>query len=67
MLLIKFQMLVENFSFLQEFKICLNYVSRHTFRRKYQKIQKIANITMSVTKIGYFAPFGIFGNISGSF
>ena len=31
-------------------KICLNYVSRHSVRRKYQKFQKIAEITMTVTK-----------------
>ena len=66
MLLISF-MLVESFSFLQEFKICVNYVSRYSVRRKHQKIQKIAEITMTVTKIGYFDPFWIFGNISGSF
>ena len=59
-------MLVERFSFLQEFKIRSNYVSKHSVRRKCQKIQKIPKITMVVTKIGCFAPFGI-GNISGSF
>ena len=47
-------------------RICLNYVSKHSVRRKYRKIQKIAKITMTVTKIGCVAPFGI-GNISGSF
>ena len=57
---------VERFWFLQEFTIRLMYVSKHSVRRKYQKIQKIRKITMAVTKIGCFAPFGI-GNISGSF
>ena len=26
-------------------RICLNYVSKHSVRRKYLKIQKIANVT----------------------
>ena len=55
------------FSSLQKLKICLNYVSEYSVRKKYQIIQKIAEITMTVTKIDYTASFGIFGNISGSF
>ena len=34
--------------------------------KKYQKIQKIAEIGLTATKIGYFPQFGIFGDISGT-
>ena len=43
------------------FKISLMIFSQ----TKYQKIQKIAKITITTTKIGYFPQFGIFGDISG--
>ena len=46
-------MLMKVFSFLQEFKIRLNYVSRPSVRRKYKKIQNTRK--------------SIFGNIIGSF
>ena len=36
---------VESFSFLQELKISLNYVSRHSAGRKHQEIQRIKKIT----------------------
>ena len=32
-----------------------------------KNIQKIVEIDTAVTKISYFAPFGIFGNISDFF
>ena len=67
MLLIKFRA-VERFSFLQEFKLFLNNVSRNSVKKTPQKVHKIAVITLTVTKIGYFGPFcSIFGNIRGSF
>ena len=59
-------MLVGSFSFLQEFKIFLNYVSIHSVKIKYQKIQKIAEIALIASKIGYLAQCGMFGDISGS-
>ena len=54
-------MLVESSLFRQNLKVRLNYVSRHSVRKEYQKIEKIAEITVTATKIGYFAQFGIFG------
>ena len=35
-------------------------------RRKYQKIQKVTDITVTATKIVYFVQFGMFGDIRGS-
>ena len=39
---------------------------RDSVRTKYQKIQKIAEIILNATKIGYFAQFGIFDVVIGS-
>ena len=58
-------MLVESFSFLQELKISFDYVSRHSVKGKHQEIQKITEITLTATIIGYFAQFGKTGDISG--
>ena len=43
----------------------MKYVSRYLVKKK-KKIQKIAEITLTATKIGYSNQFGIFGKIDGS-
>ena len=59
-------MLVESLSFLQEFKILFEIFFEIFSRKKTQKFQKITEITLSGTKVCYFAQFGIAGDISGS-
>ena len=65
MFLIKFHGWKVSLSF-KNLKFCLNNVSRYSVRKKYQKIQKIAEITLTATNISYSFQFEIFGNISGS-
>ena len=59
-------MLMESLSFLQEFKILFEIFFEIFSRKKTQKFQKIREITPTATKVGYFAQFGIVGDISGS-
>ena len=49
----------------KDIKFRLTCVSRHSVREKYQKIRKIAEITLIATKIGY-TQFAIFGDIGCS-
>ena len=57
-------MLLKSFSFVHKFR--LNYISRESVRTTYQKMQKIAEIILTATKICYFAQFGIFDVVIGS-
>ena len=57
---------MESFSFFQEFKISFELRFKTFIQKKIPKIQKIAEINLTTAKIGYFAQFGIFGDISGS-
>ena len=56
---------MESFSFIQELTVLFE-VRFKIFSEKKKKIQKIAEITLTATKIGYFTQFGIFGKIDGS-
>ena len=57
--------LVESFSFLQEFKIPFE-LRFTTFSQKKMPKNPEKQIILTTTKIGYFAQFGIFADISGS-
>ena len=60
--------LVKSFSFLPEFKISFELRFKTFSQKKIPKSieEKIMEITLTTTKIGYFAQFWIFDDISGS-
>ena len=60
--------LVKSFSFLPEFKILFELRFKTFSQKKIPKSieEKIMEITLTATKIGYFAQFRIFDDISGS-
>ena len=60
-------MLEESFSFLLEFKISFepSFKLITVFSQK-KTPKKIAEITLTATKISYFAQFRIFGDIMGN-
>ena len=60
--------LVKSFSFFLEFKILFELRFKTFSQKKIPKSieEKIMEITLTATKIGYFAQFWIFDDISGS-
>ena len=56
-------MLGESFSFLQDFEISFELRFWRQSEENAKKSKKIAEITLTVNKIVYFAQFGMFGNI----